>query len=92
VDEDVLPGGGVALLRTNPSLERLQVDNADQDAGITGLRHQNRVQGPGSASSPDRRTNAGEEPSIVLSKVLEAKDNFDFNAGAICPSKDSRRN
>ncbi len=74
VEAGVVPGGGTALVRAIASLDNLQGANPDQDAGIKILRK--------ALESPLRQivTNAGEEASVVLSKVLEAKGNFGYNA------------
>ncbi|MFZ1908105.1 MAG: chaperonin GroEL [Burkholderiales bacterium] len=74
VEEGVLPGGGVALLRARPALERLHGANADQDAGIQIVRR--------AVEDPLRQivANAGEEPSVVLQKVVDGKGSFGFNA------------
>jgi chaperonin GroEL len=74
VEEGVLPGGGVALLRARARLGELRGDNPDQDAGVrTVLR---------ALEEPLRQivANSGEEPSVVLSRVLEGACNFGFNA------------
>jgi chaperonin GroEL len=74
VEEGVLPGGGIALLRARPSLAALHGENADQDAGIRIVFK--------ALEAPLRQivANGGDEPSVVLNRVLEGKDNFGFNA------------
>ncbi len=74
VEEGVLPGGGVALLRARAQLAGLRGDNTDQDAGIKIVLR--------ALEEPLRQivSNAGEEPSVVLNRVLEGKGNFGFNA------------
>jgi len=74
VDEGILPGGGVALLRARSRLAGLRGDNADQDAGIKIVLR--------AAEEPFRQivANAGEESSVVLNRVLEGEGNFGFNA------------
>jgi chaperonin GroEL len=74
VEEGVLPGGGVALLRARAVLEGLRGDNTDQDAGIRIVHR--------ALEEPLRQivANAGEEPSVVLARVLEGKDAFGYNA------------
>lgn len=74
VEEGVLPGGGVALLRARAQLNALHGENHDQDAGIKIVLR--------ALEEPLRQivANAGEEPSVVLNRVLEGKDNFGFNA------------
>jgi chaperonin GroEL len=75
VEEGVVPGGGVALLRASKALDALKGDNPDQDAGIAIVRR--------ALQAPIRQIaeNAGVEGSIVVSKVLESASNtFGFNA------------
>ena len=74
VEEGVLPGGGVALLRARARLIGLHGDNLDQDAGIKIVLR--------ALEEPLRQivSNAGEEPSVVLNRVLEGEGNFGFNA------------
>jgi chaperonin GroEL len=74
VEEGILPGGGVALLRARAQLSALHGENHDQDAGIKIVLR--------ALEEPLRQivANAGEEPSVVLNRVLEGKDNFGFNA------------
>jgi chaperonin GroEL len=75
VEEGVVPGGGVALLKASKALDALKGDNADQDAGIAIIRR--------SLQAPIRQIseNAGVEGSIVVGKVLEnASPTFGFNA------------
>ncbi|OXI64258.1 chaperonin GroEL [Burkholderia sp. AU28863] len=74
VEEGIVPGGGVALLRARAALSDLRGANADQDAGIRiALR---------ALEAPLRviAANAGDEPSVVVSKVLEGTGNFGYNA------------
>ncbi len=74
VEEGIVAGGGVALIRARKALEKLKGDNHDQDAGIKILSR--------ALEEPLRAIvqNAGHEPSVVLNKVLEGKGNFGFNA------------
>jgi len=75
VEEGIVPGGGIALLKATKALEGLKGDNADQTAGIAIIRRA--IQAPIRQISE----NAGVEGSIVVGKVLENKDaNFGFNA------------
>jgi chaperonin GroEL len=76
VEEGVLPGGGVALLRARPALDALHGENADQDSGVQIVRR--------ALEEPLRQivANAGEEPAVVVQKVLEGKGNFGFNAAS----------
>ncbi|MCL2022362.1 MAG: chaperonin GroEL [Betaproteobacteria bacterium] len=74
VEEGIVPGGGVALLRAKPSVAALKGDNHDQDAGIKIVLR--------ALEQPLREivANAGDEPSVVVNKVGEGKGNFGFNA------------
>jgi chaperonin GroEL len=75
VEEGIVPGGGVALLKAAKALEGLKGENADQDAGIAIVRR--------ALQAPIRQIaeNAGVEGSIVVGKVLEnASATFGFNA------------
>jgi chaperonin GroEL len=74
VEEGVLPGGGVALLRARNNIKSLSGTNADQDAGIQIVMR--------AVEDPLRQivSNAGEEPAVVVQKVLEHEGNFGFNA------------
>jgi chaperonin GroEL len=75
VEEGIVPGGGVAFVRTKQALDgKLKGDNLDQEAGIKIVMR--------ALEEPLRTivSNAGEEPSVVLNKVLENKGNFGFNA------------
>ena len=74
VEEGVIAGGGVALVRALQKLEGLEGDNEDQNVGIgIALR---------AMEIPLRQitSNAGEEASVVLDKVKAGKGNFGFNA------------
>src|SRR6056300_54036 len=75
VEEGVVPGGGVALIRALQGVEGLEGDNHDQTIGIQlALR---------AMEAPLRQivANAGGEPSVVVSKVREGEGNFGYNAG-----------
>ncbi len=74
VEEGIVPGGGVSLLRARANLGTLKGDNHDQDAGIKIVLR--------SLEQPLREivANAGDEPSVVVNKVVEGKGNFGFNA------------
>jgi len=75
VEEGIVPGGGVALLRAKSAVAKLKSDNPDMMAGIKIVLK--------ALESPIRQIseNSGVEGSIVVGKVLEAKgDNFGFNA------------
>ena len=74
VEEGVVPGGGVALVRALSKLKGLKGDNEDQDTGISIARR--------AIHEPLRQivANSGGEPSVVLNKVLDGKANYGFNA------------
>jgi len=75
VEEGIVPGGGVALLRAAKALEELKADNEDQKTGINIVRK--------ALSWPARliAINAGEDGSIVVGKILDrATYNFGYNA------------
>ena len=74
VEEGVVPGGGVALVRALNKLKGLKGDNEDQDTGISIARR--------AIYEPLRQivANSGGEPSVVLNKVLDGKANYGFNA------------
>ncbi|MDQ0302834.1 chaperonin GroEL [Ancylobacter polymorphus] len=75
VQEGIVPGGGIALLRAKKAVEKLSSDNPDIQAGIKIVLR--------ALEAPIRQIaeNAGVEGSIVVGKVLETKDqNFGFNA------------
>jgi chaperonin GroEL len=74
VEEGIVAGGGVAYLRARASLKHLKGDNPDQDAGIKIVLR--------ALEEPTRQivANAGEEPSVVVNKIVEGKGNYGFNA------------
>ncbi|WP_038036676.1 chaperonin GroEL [Thermopetrobacter sp. TC1] len=75
VEEGIVPGGGVALLRAKKALEDLKGDNEDEQAGIDIIAR--------AIEAPIRQIadNAGVEGAVVVGKVLESDDpNFGFNA------------
>ena len=74
VEEGVVPGGGVALIRVAATLSKLKGDNHDQDVGINIARR--------AMEEPMRQIvmNAGDEASVVVNKVGEGKGNFGYNA------------
>jgi chaperonin GroEL len=74
VEEGVLPGGGVALLRARACLNGLRGNNADEDAGIRILER--------ALEEPLRQIvrNAGAEPAVVVQRVAEGKGSFGYNA------------
>lgn len=74
VEEGVVPGGGVALIRTLKAIESLKGDNEDQNHGIAITRR--------ALEAPLREIvfNSGDEPSVVVNKVKEGKGNYGYNA------------
>ncbi|MDZ7747962.1 MAG: chaperonin GroEL [Halofilum sp. (in: g-proteobacteria)] len=74
VEEGVVPGGGVALVRSIQGLEGVKGDNHDQDMGVGIVRR--------ALEEPMRQIvfNSGAEASVVLNKVREAKGNHGYNA------------
>ncbi len=74
VEEGVVPGGGVALIRTLDAIKDLKGDNDDQNVGINILRK--------AVEEPLRQIvqNAGGDASVVLNAVVEGKGNFGYDA------------
>ncbi|MEJ5905806.1 chaperonin GroEL [Pseudomonas kermanshahensis] len=74
VEEGVVPGGGVALVRALSAIVDLKGDNEDQNVGIALLRR--------AVEAPLRQitANAGDEPSVVADKVKQGSGNFGYNA------------
>ncbi len=74
VEEGIVPGGGVALLRARDAVSKIKTDNEDQAAGVKIVLR--------ALEQPMREIarNAGDEPSVVINKVLEGKGNFGYNA------------
>jgi chaperonin GroEL len=75
VEDGIVPGGGVALLRAREAIKgRLQGANSDQDAGIRIVMR--------AMEEPLRciAFNAGDEPSVIVNKVLEGTGNYGYNA------------
>ncbi|MEA1896181.1 MAG: chaperonin GroEL, partial [Bacteroidota bacterium] len=74
IEEGIIPGGGVAYLRTLKDLEKLKGENEDQDTGIQIIKR--------ALEEPIRQIveNAGIEGAIVVQKVKEGKDDYGFNA------------
>ncbi len=75
VEEGIVPGGGVALLRAKSAAAAVKGDNHDQDAGVKIVLR--------AIEEPLRQIvkNCGDEPSVVVNKVLEGQGNFGYNAG-----------
>ena len=76
VEEGILPGGGVALLRASAAISGLVGENHDQEAGIKIVLR--------ALEEPIRQivANAGGEPSVVLDKVWLGKGSFGYNAAS----------
>ena len=74
VEEGIVPGGGVALLRSQAALDELQLERHDEQVGVDILRR--------ALESPIRQiaTNSGAEASIVVAKVRDGKDGYGYNA------------
>lgn len=74
VEEGIVPGGGVALLRARSQISTLKGENDDQEAGIRIVLR--------AVEEPLRAIvkNAGEEPSVVIAEVLAAQGNIGYNA------------
>jgi len=74
VEEGIVPGGGVALIRALQGLKTLKGANHDQDAGISIIRR--------ALEMPLRQivSNSGDEASVVLNKIADGKGNFGYNA------------
>jgi len=94
VEEGIVPGGGVALLRTRPTIEKLQLEG-DQQIGVSIIS--NAVEAPLRALA----ANAGLEGAVIVQAVLESKGNTGFNvatekyedlvkAGVVDPKKVTR--
>jgi len=76
VEEGILAGGGVALLRARAGLDSLRGANPDQDAGIRIVRR--------AIEEPLRQIvrNAGAEPAVVVQRVIDGEGDFGFNAAS----------
>jgi chaperonin GroEL len=76
VEEGIVPGGGVALVRCLKALEKVRVQGEEKN-GIDILKH--------ALTEPLRQIvkNAGQEGSVVLNKVLEGKDDYGYNAQSL---------
>jgi chaperonin GroEL len=74
VEEGILPGGGVALLRARACLQALRGKNPDHDAGIRIVER--------AVEEPLRQivANAGADPAVVVQRVLDGEGNFGYNA------------
>jgi chaperonin GroEL len=76
VEEGVVPGGGVALIRAQKAVDKLEVSNEDQAFGVRILSR--------AIEEPLRQivTNAGEDAAVVLAKVKEGKGTYGYNAAS----------
>jgi chaperonin GroEL len=76
VEEGVVPGGGVALLRARSAIIDMKGENHDQNTGLDIARR--------AMEEPLRQicSNAGEEASVILNKVVEGKSNYGYNAAS----------
>ncbi|HRH82263.1 MAG TPA: chaperonin GroEL [Thiobacillaceae bacterium] len=74
VEEGIVAGGGVALLRARANIGNIKGDNHDQDAGIKIVLR--------ALEQPLREIvfNTGDEPSVVVNKVVEGSGNYGYNA------------
>ena len=74
VEEGVVPGGGVALLRVRKAVDRVKGKNDDQKVGVAILKR--------ALEEPLRQivANCGEEPSVILNRVSDGEANFGYNA------------
>jgi len=74
IEEGIVPGGGVALIRAQVALKGLEGKNHDQTVGIAILRR--------AIEEPLRQivANAGEEPSVIVNKVQEGEGAFGYDA------------
>ena len=74
IEEGIIPGGGVAYIRAQKSIEHLKGENEDETTGIAIIKR--------ALEEPLRQIveNAGLEGSVVIQKVKEGKDDFGFNA------------
>jgi chaperonin GroEL len=74
VEEGIVPGGGVALIRAGESLETLKGENEDETTGIAIVKR--------AIEEPLRQivANAGGEGAVIVQKVREGKDDFGYNA------------
>ncbi len=75
VEEGIVAGGGVALLRARSVLDKINTANSDQEAGVKIVLK--------AIEAPLRQivANCGEEPSVIINEVLNGKGSFGYNAG-----------
>jgi len=76
VEEGVVPGGGVALIRARPAIDKIKVANDEQRIGVSILKR--------ALEEPLRQivSNAGEEASVILNTVADGKGNYGYNAAS----------
>ena len=76
VEEGVVPGGGVALIRARSAIDKIKVANDEQRIGVTILKR--------ALEEPLRQivNNAGEEASVILNSVADGKGNYGYNAAS----------
>jgi chaperonin GroEL len=74
VEEGVVPGGGVALIRARSAMDKIKVTNDEQRTGVNILKR--------ALEEPLRQivNNAGEEASVILNSVTDGKGNYGYNA------------
>ena len=74
VEEGIVPGGGVSIVRASQSLDKLKAENDDEQTGINIIYR--------AVEEPLRQIveNAGLEGSVIVAKVKDGKDDFGFNA------------
>ena len=74
VEEGVVPGGGVALIRARSAIDKIKVANDEQRIGVSILKR--------ALEEPLRQivSNAGEEASVILNSVADGKGNYGYNA------------
>lgn len=75
VEEGIVPGGGVALIRTLPAVEKLKLEVEDQQIGVNIIKR--------AIEEPLRQiaNNAGKEGSVIVQRVREGKEDFGYDAG-----------
>jgi chaperonin GroEL len=75
VEEGIVPGGGVALIRALKAIEKMKLDVEDQQIGVNIIRR--------SLEEPLRQiaNNAGKEGSVIVQRVKGEKDDFGYDAG-----------
>ena len=76
VEEGVVPGGGVALIRARSAIDKIKVANDEQRIGVNILKR--------ALEEPLRQivNNAGEEASVILNTVADGKGNYGYNAAS----------